>query len=535
MPQIILPFRPLTSPVTKPIPDYLRVYSERSAPQATANALSPRWIELFRSFERATGWPLEFAPGPAPAFDFDSTWTAPVDPGVGVAPGHVRIDLISRGEVGGEHRAEVGAAVELARCLVELVTELAGARGGEGASPAKEGVAIPVAPPDEGSLSARLEAALRGGAEGIGCSAAAVYLLDPGTTELTARAQWGLAPNSDPQPRSLGSANADVEALAGHAVVVSDAKRQATWRLPEPFAAGLCVPVSSPTMPLGTLWCFADERREFSDREVQLAEIVAGRIAADLERESLLTELRRTSRMEREWAEGQRCQQNQMPRVAPLLDDWDLWGWTEQADRLGGEFHDWFMRSDDLLTIALGGCRDFGLGSAISISAIRAALRAHGENAISVDQLLERINRTHWTGSAGDQAADMFLALVDTVQGKFNFAFAGEPAAVLLTSGGWESLSAPSIALGLSPGASFRAWERLLTPGTVLAVASAGLRKAMETGPGGTCEARLAELLAPRRNCRSKALAEIARDRFGYPEPGAPAHGGSLLILKRRS
>ena len=62
------------------------------------------------------------------------------------------------------------------------------------------------------------------------------------------------------------------------------------WHVPEPCGAAVCVPISTPTMILGTLWFYADDARDFDDHETNLAEIVAGRIATELERDMLIRE-----------------------------------------------------------------------------------------------------------------------------------------------------------------------------------------------------------------------------------------------------
>ena len=87
-------------------------------------------------------------------------------------------------------------------------------------------------------LSERLEAVLRGGAQAIGCDAAALYLLDPATTELKLRSSWGLPRKRLTDPaRPLRGALADLEALLGHAVVLTD---HAVARLLESARARLC-------------------------------------------------------------------------------------------------------------------------------------------------------------------------------------------------------------------------------------------------------------------------------------------------------
>src|SRR5262249_33165974 len=139
-------------------------------------------------------------------------------------------------------------------------------------------------------LAARLEATLQAGAQAIKCDSAALYLLDEGTSQLKLRAAWGLPlAKLQEAARPLADQMADLEALLGHAVALeSRAEMVGPCHSPEPAAAALCVPVSSPTNPLGTLWLFSRREREFTDEQTNIAEVVAGKIASDLERTVLL-------------------------------------------------------------------------------------------------------------------------------------------------------------------------------------------------------------------------------------------------------
>src|SRR6185436_7888036 len=123
---------------------------------------------------------------------------------------------------------------------------------------------VPVIPhsAEEEHLASKLQATLRAGAEAVRCQAAALYLLDDATSELKLRSSWNLPFGSLLRPaRPLRGAVADLEALLGHAVVLEDATMFESWKAPHemPAGAAVCVPVSTPTMPLGTLWLFANE------------------------------------------------------------------------------------------------------------------------------------------------------------------------------------------------------------------------------------------------------------------------------------
>ena len=305
---------------------HLRLYEESAGVDALVTEVgsSTRAASidaLIDAFETGTGWPLKFALGPAPEFGRTSdseprrdsilAWSAPVDPGDGTAPGHLKIehdalaepdvvrpetcDCESDGDTD-PPRGELAAAIRLADLLARLTNELTEARRALRSATAELATSAPtVAYPGRGAeLGERLEAVLRGGAESLDCQAAAMYLLDEPTTELRLRAHWGLPESRLVEPaRLLEGATADLEAMLGSAVVLENEQLFDLWRVPEPeFSAAVCVPISGPSTVMGTFWLFSSRPREFSDRDTNLVEILAGRVAIELEREALMRESR---------------------------------------------------------------------------------------------------------------------------------------------------------------------------------------------------------------------------------------------------
>ena len=288
--------------VTKPTPDYLRLVD----PTVDATPLgaddSALLVRLCEAFQQATGWTLTHEPGPDRLQNPNLVWSAPVDPGVGASLG-----LIRPGFVPPAPTARVAVplldAVALAETVTQLWAEIVALREGLRSREAELAADVPVVARREapGKTAERFEAILKAGAEAVGCQAAALYLLDAGTTSLKLRAAWGLPKRKLLEPaRELAGAMGDLEALLGHAVVLSDPAMNRYWHAPEPSGASVCVPVSSPTTPLGTLWLFCDDPRDFGDHETNLIEVVAGRLAAELERAVLLDDARQNQTQRRE-------------------------------------------------------------------------------------------------------------------------------------------------------------------------------------------------------------------------------------------
>jgi len=132
----------------------------------------------------------------------------------------------------------------------------------------------------------RLVDVLRGTVEGFDLKAAELHLLTDASAELCVAADYGDGPTTP--RRALETAAADLAALAGGAVVLTDQEMLAEWNVAYPCRAAVCLPVASDITIHGTLWLYAATARDFSDPQVQLLEIIAGRLAVEVERRQLL-------------------------------------------------------------------------------------------------------------------------------------------------------------------------------------------------------------------------------------------------------
>jgi len=152
---------------------YLKIFREEP-PQPARPEIEDlgSLAEVLKAFERVTGRSLRYVPGPQPSPPADLTWSAPVNPGVGVSPGHVR--LLLAGDHGGEARAPVSLeeAGLLADAVGGLWSELLTTRHALWQREAELATGVPLIVRDDDeqtpSLGERLEAVLRGGAEAVG-------------------------------------------------------------------------------------------------------------------------------------------------------------------------------------------------------------------------------------------------------------------------------------------------------------------------------------------------------------------------------
>ena len=252
-----------------------------SCDPAGAEASDAALAELCQAFAAATGWRLHLRPRQGAAEHTDRLSTAaerPADLDYQIHLARVK----DAPQTTNTRRAAMKLATALAGNLALLTRTRRALRASEAELAA--GVPIYIEPKQAGALADRLEAILRGGARSAGCTAAALYLLDEATSHLKLRASWGLpAERLTDTPRRLATELADLEALLGHAVVLEDTALLASWPVPEACGAAVCLPVAAESTLLGTVWFFAPAPRDFDDREMETLELLAGRLAVELE------------------------------------------------------------------------------------------------------------------------------------------------------------------------------------------------------------------------------------------------------------
>lgn len=439
--------------VTNRIPDYLKLHIEEPPAADSARSI-PELHQLSALFPVMTGLRL--------VIDEQSDASQLTFPWQEGGLAGYRVSLESA-------KAELQPSVENRRefeqTLTKLLNSFARTRAELQRREAELAAAVPVVSvEDDGQhLADRLQGVLGASVDMLQCSKAALYLLDEGTTALKLRAHVGLTNDAFlAAPRPLEDTAADIEAMAGHAVVV-DCTQPTHWRVPELCESAICVPVASATTILGTLWFFRDFQREFSPTEQNLAEITAGRLAADLERAVLVQEVR--SLRDRKTPDRAPTEIS-FPKVAPYLDGWEVG--DGPTPRIRTSFSNWCLAEDGRLHLAVGRSGTHEPQSATV--AMQAAHAAHAQHDPGIKQLFNLLNQSLWTWSEEGSESALFHGVLDPDSGSLEYAIAGGVFAFVLRPHGWEPLLAGPDQLGRDDRLRIEIHRQVMMPGDVLVV-----------------------------------------------------------------
>lgn len=372
-----------------------------------------------------------------------------------------------------------------------------------------------VAHPAADHLADRLEAALASAVEVTGANAAGLYVLDDATSELKLRSSHNLPQSRllDP-PRLLEGSLADLEALSGNAVVLEDTKLLPHWPCPEDVPSAVCIPVATSTTPLGTLWVFADESRDFTDRETNLLEIIAGKLAVDLERDQLIAERRSTQKLTRQKNQIADRQKAQLPNVKPLVEGWDVSAWTQQGSEMGGDFHDWAVIEDGKLAIFVGDAMDDNFDAVMTSTSLATAVKANCRIAHTAEVMLDRVNRTFWAASAGDHFASLAYAIFDPMLGTMEAGSCGHVQGFAFKHNSVRPLWSNSWPLGSGPEVEPELSTAMLQPGEVMALMSSGLIETLRELDGKSWQTKFCDLVVRHLDLPSDRILRAVQERL---------------------
>ncbi len=521
-----------SAPTEFPQPDNMTDHLKLFAAESNTSTLpAPRSGALLQTvqqaFTQATGWELQTEL----VDDFDVLPGATADG----PPRRVRLAASAEADRAGVPRIERGRAQQLGVAIQNLAADLRRTQRALWQREAELAAGVPVSThrDEREHLATRLTAVLKEGSRILGCHAAAVYMLDGNTMQLKLRTAWNIPRTRLLAPaRSLDSATADVEALSDVAVAIESEEQAVAWRAPEPCAAAICVRIASSTMPLGTLWFFHRRPRAVRPRQLALARVIAGRIAAELEREVLLAETQSLVSLRGQLQESAQSSSAER-RPAPQLDRWSIAGWTRQESGIGAAFHAWDAPQEASLWSAVGECNGRRLAAALRAAALSASLQASWRRTQSPAALLTHVNAQLLQRESGDAVATLAAARL-TGEDKVLLSVAGDPCVLLLTETSAKELVGIEPPLGLAACLKPTECKFRLPRGAALVLATSGVRDALDARGRLLGAKGIVKALHSAWSTKSQVLADALGERLdAHTQQHTTTDCAAVIICRR--
>jgi PAS domain S-box-containing protein len=178
---------------------------------------------------------------------------------------------------------------------------------------------------------------------------------------------------------------------------------------------------------------------------------------------------------------AQRIQTSLLPSKPIKTGQFEITGLCLPADQVGGDYFDYFFRSDDCLDMIIADVSGHSIGSALFMVEARSAIRTQAKNQVTPSIMLDMLNNFLFEDlNQSDYFITLFYLQYDYVKKTLRFANAGHPPPLLLSpfQATPRQLDADGLILGIRKNVVFEEREIALNKGDLLLIYTDGLTEA---------------------------------------------------------
>ncbi|MHC4954221.1 MAG: SpoIIE family protein phosphatase [Planctomycetota bacterium] len=274
---------------------------------------------------------------------------------------------------------------------------------------------------------------------------------------------------------------------SGKAVLTSDAEADPDLQMARSIhalriRAATCVPLKVNRRVIGV--AYGDNRERpgsLTKDHLSILNALASVAAVAVEKMRLLQESEAKQKYEHALRIARSIQRHLLPAESPSVKGLDVFGSSESCDETGGDYYDYFDRGDDRLSIVVADVTGHGVGSALLMATVRAALRALVEAQSSLDQLFFQLNNMISDDLKGGRFVTCLMATFEPGGRSMVHVGAGHTPLVHYRAATQETSLVSSLGppLGIVKGAPFHCHERIdLEEGDVLLILTDGIIEA---------------------------------------------------------
>ena len=159
---------------------------------------------------------------------------------------------------------------------------------------------------------------------------------------------------------------------------------------------------------------------------------------------------------------------HQLPAFAPLLEEFEIAGWSSHRDELAGNFHDWLPLADGGVLVALGKAVESAASDPVDATlvaqSIWTAIRSHALHTGDAGTIVSLISKTWGSGSIGGAAASVAIGIVDPIGRRIHVAVAGHCLAIRVRAATCETLRTNGFPVGAQPATHYSCQQFELRP-----------------------------------------------------------------------
>ena len=303
----------------------------------------------------------------------------------------------------------------------------------------------------------------------------------------------------------------------------------------------LAVAIAVPGRRLGLIAVADKESRvggvlDFTPTDARILSLFANQAAAAIETARLHQDAIEKERYERELELAAAIQREILPRSLPEIAGVELAAANIPARHIGGDYYDVFALSRGRVGFLVADVSGKGIPAALLVSTVHAAVHLQIDQAETIAELVQRIDRHLRRFAATRKFLTLFFGVLEPDTGTLRYVSAGHnPALLIRKNGATDHLDSTGVPVGMLPNSSWKEGTRVMEPGDLLCVYSDGLTEAVNSSDEEYGLDRLSREIESLRDHPAKTLCGEILDSVEQFARGMPQYDDQTLMFLRRT
>ncbi|CAA9889129.1 Protein phosphatase 2C-like, stage II sporulation E [Candidatus Methylobacter favarea] len=201
----------------------------------------------------------------------------------------------------------------------------------------------------------------------------------------------------------------------------------------------------------------------FDEWDELLQETFSAQCGVAIHRHALMEEFATRKRLQQELAIARRIQRSLLPQSAPIIEGFDIAGWSQSAEETGGDFFDFHLLDDRKLILLIADVSGHGIGPALLAAECWALQRAIFSLASNYRASLSHINQLLCRHMLSDRFITAFTGCLNPNDNTLTFLSAGHGPVFMLRVAPRhiETLAVSDMPLGIMANNSYHQWKSI--------------------------------------------------------------------------
>lgn len=273
----------------------------------------------------------------------------------------------------------------------------------------------------------------------------------------------------------------------------------------------------------------------FNSDNLIFIEAIGNTAMAAIENERLFREEIEKKRLESELNIALEIQKNLLPKKAPKIDNYDIYGITIPTYHVGGDYFDYIRIDENLLLLAVADVSGKGIPASLIMANTQAALRVLARNNLSPEAIAGQINYLLYENTAPDKFVTCFFGILNLANNEFTYLNAGHnPPYLFRYDGTVYELSEGGLILGfLESGYRYKTGNVSLQKGDIIVMFTDGVTESHNLNKDEYGEDRLKYIIDEnRKNSAEEIVKSIINDVRHFAGKAPQFDDITTIVLK---